>query len=154
MDSQPRYAVSGDRRHFMALVEEFVKDGGPSLGLAWGPATAKFFYGLFVSQATVCVICRDGFSLAGGPLPWDTPWGRTAYGYGTYARPARRGDGLALKMRQMVIERLKEQGYAAFMGSIDPTDERAIGSAARHGWRPLNLSGVALLDGPGEPAAK
>lgn len=163
MDVKPRYAVSGDRRHFMALLEEFVKTGN-SPGMAWGVNTGAFYEGLFeayvpvmqprgrltyVAQGVV-VICKDGFSLAGGPLPYDTPWGAdglTACGWGTYCRPGARRKGLAGQMRQLVVARLQELGYAAVIGGTKPGNEGAIESVRQFAWEPIAVQGVTIFAG-------
>lgn len=159
MDDSPRYAVSGDRKHFMALVEEFVRSGA-SPGMIWGKATELFFYGLFVqyvapglgglARCGVVVICRDGFSLAGGPLPYDTPWsqdGLTACGWGTYVRPNARRQGLAGKMRQLVIGRLLELGYVAVIGGTKIGNVGAVESVQQFGWEPIGIQGVTMFGG-------
>lgn len=157
MDEKPRYAVSGDRRHFMVLVQEFVETGN-SPGMAWGTNTADFFYGLFLAYVVkdrphatgVVVICEDGFSLAGGPLPYDTPWqkdGLTACGWGTYCRPDVRRKGLSGRMRQLIVARLRELGYAAVIGGTKPENEGAIESVRQFSWEPIAVQGVTIFAG-------
>lgn len=163
MDARPRYAVSGDRKHFMALVEMYVHSGA-SPGMVWGPATADFFGNLFDSYVRgpggfrprdlaaqgVVVVCWDGFSLAGGPLPYDTPWGAdgmTAAGWGTFVRAYARRKGLAGKMRQLVIGRLRELGYVAVIGGTKIGNAGAVESVQQFGWEPIGIQGVTIFGG-------
>lgn len=147
----------------MTLVEEFIKEG-TTPGMVWGEETAVFFATLFeeytstwkllprrngvVQSGGVVVICRGGFSLAGGVMPWNSPWGKTASGWGTYVRPAARRQGLAGRMRQLVIQRLKELGYNAVTGGTSPDNPGALESVSRFNWQPLALSGVSIFAGP------
>jgi hypothetical protein len=163
VDDRPRYAIPADRNHFMTLVEEFVKEG-TSPGMVWGPATEAFFGGLFdeytstwrmlprkngvVQTNGVVVLCRDGFSLAGGVMPYNSPWGKTAAGWGTYVKREARRQGLAGKMRQLVIQRLKELGFCAVTGGTHPDNAGAVESVAGFNWQPLALTGISVFAGP------
>ena len=161
MDSRPWYAAPSDRKHFMALVEEFVKEG-TSPGMVWGEETAYFFDSLFEQYVptmkprglvTYCpqgvvVICSVGFSLAGGVMPYNSPWGKTAAGWGTYVRKEARRQGLAGRMRQLVIQRLKELGYCAVTGGTHPDNVGAVESVAAYNWQPLAMTGVSVFAGP------
>lgn len=158
MDTSPWYAAPSDRNHFMVLVEEFVREG-TSPGMIWGDDTQDFFEDLFdlyvrpfqprgYSAQGVVVLCQDGFSLAGGVMPYNSPWGKTAAGWGTYVRLHARRQGLAGKMRQLVIQRLKELGYCAVTGGTDPNNVGAVESVASFNWQPLTLTGVSVFAGP------
>lgn len=149
---QPRLATGGDRRHFIRLAEEFVAEG-TSPGMAWGTETRVFFDQLFSQYVLgregregALAIHPDGFCLVGGPVPFDTPWGKTAAGWGTYVREEKRRSGLATELRELVVTRLRELGYKAIIGATHTNNPAGPASVARFGWQPLGQSGVALLE--------
>lgn len=135
---------------FRELARDWV-EGGEALGMTWSAATQDFFTGLFLSYADgaaegACAISLDGFCMAGGPLPYTTPWGKAAAGWGTYVRPDARGRGLSRQLREIVVNRLRELGFRAIIGQVSSSN--ASGQASLHpfGWEILGTQGVALID--------
>lgn len=146
-----RVAGRQDAEEFMAMVEQFVREGG-SPGMTWGEQTRDFYRGLFdlyveSPERGVVVIARGrGFSLAGGPIPYNTPWGKTAAGWGTWVSQLARGKGLARLMRRLVIRVLQANGYVAVIGGTAPDNGAAQRSVQSFGWQPLAETGVTMFD--------
>ncbi|HKV13347.1 MAG TPA: GNAT family N-acetyltransferase [Thermoanaerobaculia bacterium] len=149
--SEVRLATMGDRRHFQRLAAEFAEEG-VTPGMVAGPATEAFFARLFVQyvydlpETGAVAVHPAGFCMAGGPIPYDTPWGKTASGWGTYVRPEHRRSGLATALRDLVVLRLRELGFRAIIGATHIDNPAGPASVARFGWQPLGQSGVALLE--------
>lgn len=145
----PWLANRSDVLTFMDLVQAFAEEGR-SPGMTWGGATYDFYLGLFraytpLGAAGAVALCLDGFCLAGGPLPYNTPWGKTAAGWGTYVRPDARGKGLSRQLRQLVIDRLRKLGFKAIIGQVDSNNAAGQASLDSLGWTILGNQGVYLI---------
>lgn len=147
----PRLAVPGDLPIFLELLEEFVRCG-TSPGMVWGEGTRQVFGDLFVSYATrdvpgAAAICPAGFCMAGSVIPYDTPWGKTASGWGTYVRAGARGRKLSMALRSLVVNELLAQGFQAIIGSVESSNAAGQASLQPFAWQTLGSQGVALIGG-------
>lgn len=131
---------------FLGLAHEYINEQAGDV--VWGPKTESF-HRLFFEVGTVA-LCTDGFSAAGMECPQDTPWGgKVAVGLGTYVRPAARRKGLATKLRRLVLDKLKEDGFSAVVGMTHTGNEVGVASIQtidRWRWHPLGQTGALLLE--------
>jgi GNAT superfamily N-acetyltransferase len=95
----------------------------------------------------VCVIAFDGKSPigtliwgVGGPVPYNSRFGKIAFGWGTYVRPEYRRSEVSKKMRKIATEHLREEGYDTLVGGILPDNAPALAAGESEGYRLHQLS--------------
>lgn len=131
-----RHAVAGDEGTFRSLViaylEEMAVKGSEVIPTE---RTVEYYMSLFwgaVNGATCLLIEYPvAFTLAvPAEFPYDTTFGRTAMGIGTYIAPAARRRGLSVALRERLLSELKGEGYETVLGMVGSRDASAEGSLA------------------------
>lgn len=98
-----------------------------------------------------------------GAMPVQTTLGQVANGWGSYVRPAYRGEGLSRKLREFAASHLVAVGADTLLGSVNAGEEAALKSVLNMGFVPRQLvvsldlrkirASDSLSDGHPEPLA-
>lgn len=153
-----RRARLDDRRAFMLLWEEYLKDlqdmGGEIIP---SKRTLLFFSKVFAAYTQnhdrgVCLIYFDGKIPAAVllwgeilPLPIDTTLGRIAQGWGTYIRLKYRGKGLSSELRAAASFILREAGFNSVIGSSHDKNQHGLQTGLAAGFEPFQTTCVLDL---------
>lgn len=87
-----------------------------------------------------------GFSLASiVDLPFDTDFGVTAMGHGTYVLPSHRGVGVGTAMRKALCDRLREIGVHTLLGGLHLNNLAGAASLKNTGFQLHQMLGYVRL---------
>lgn len=124
-----RNATKHDQRVFLVLWREYLEECR-KMGSEIQPTvrTMNFFGRLFFNYVHkivdgICLIAGDAdgvlfWGLPLGGLPFDTDFGRTAQGWGTYVRPLHRREGISLVLREEAKRELARRGFDSVLGTV------------------------------------
>jgi len=152
-----RLATKGDRDLFIRLWTEYTiqnhKNGSDVMPTS---KTLTYFVGLFDSFVSgdlpgiVLIGADDNAVLMWGAatqygLPYDSAYGFTAQGFGTYVRPSFQGKGISKELRKRAMKLLKRKGFDSVFGSAYEKNDAGYISGVKFGFEVVQATGILRL---------
>lgn len=94
-----------------------------------------------------------GFSMAGAmPLPYDTDFGNSAFGWGTFVLPLYRRERIGSELRESLMAALEALGFDTVLGGVHISNRAGLASlGAVKGFTPHQVVGYARLRPVAQP---
>lgn len=141
-----RPAVAYDEGAFERLWRILLEDGGGDAIPT--PRTLQFFFDLFHLYTTqselgcVAVAENESGKVVGlvmwgesvGGMPYDSKFGRTAFGWGTVVEEEERGKGISVALRRFAEKDLREKGFHTVVGTVFRSNVPAVSSVDSFGF--------------------
>ena len=150
-----REATRNDGNLFIELWNEYLHEqfegGGEMLPTN---ATMQVFHQLFrnyvdfksVQGVVLFGPNDDGVSMYGTSLQTiETRFGKVATAWGDYVRPEVRREGWATELRKIQVEKLREMGFEAILGSTYANNEAGEKSAISFGFGPEPVARTYIM---------